>query len=106
MCYRTAPGLQTNIVEILKCSFKDSTGERNNGCVAFDEMSLKKGIEYCTSLKKVLGPVSKAQVIIIRGLLSSWKQVVFFDYDTPMSRSLLFRIFRVGIKNIYYLKCR
>ena len=90
------------VLEIMKQRFQNAEEKEKQAVLAFDEMSIKKVIEYSDASKVVYGPCSKATVVLVRGLLSSWKQVVFFQFDCPMTRNLLFFIINqvesIGVK--------
>ena len=66
------------VLEIMKQRFQNAEEKEKQAVLAFNEMSIKKVIEYSDASKVVYGPCSKATVVLVRGLLSSWKQVVFF----------------------------
>uniref|UniRef100_A0A0K2TNR0 Putative LOC100575639 [Acyrthosiphon pisum] n=1 Tax=Lepeophtheirus salmonis TaxID=72036 RepID=A0A0K2TNR0_LEPSM len=46
--------------------------------------------------------VPTLEVIMVRGLISSWKQVICYDYDRAITKDLLFKIIseleKIGIK--------
>uniref|UniRef100_A0A0K2TJ39 Uncharacterized protein n=1 Tax=Lepeophtheirus salmonis TaxID=72036 RepID=A0A0K2TJ39_LEPSM len=43
------------------------------GVLAFDEMDIKRSIDYSHSFDQVFDPNKKAQVGMLRGLCNSWK---------------------------------
>ncbi len=67
----------------------------------FDEVEINK--KPCFDLKndKILGPFSKVQVILIRGLCSNWKQPIFFDFNYSFTKEnfleLLHKIEEIGL---------
>ena len=69
------PGIQNLILDILKqkCIKMDN---REKLCViVFDEIEISKKISYMND--QILGPFSKCQVALLRGLCSNWKQPIF-----------------------------
>jgi len=57
--------------------------------LSFDEMYLSHQIDFDKSKEQVIGPHKTVQVVMARGLVSSWKQPVFYKYDTPMTPEIL-----------------
>jgi hypothetical protein len=55
-------------------------------------MSIKQCYEFNQREEKVYGPFKKLQLCILRGLFQKWKLPIFFDFDTPMTKSLLMQI--------------
>jgi len=47
--------------------------------------------------EQVIGPHKTVQVVMARGIIKSWKQVVYYNYDTPMTSDILLEI----ITNLY-----
>jgi hypothetical protein len=60
--------------------------------LSFDEMKVSEVLEYDKHADEVLGPSRYAQVAMIRGLCSNWKQPIFVSFDTDMSKEILFNI--------------
>ena len=60
----------------------------------FDEMHIVSKLRYDSKLDEVLGPFKKVQVILIRGLVSPWKQPVYFNFDKQMNLDLLLFIIK------------
>ena len=56
--------------------------------ISFDEVSLDGRWCYEQTADQVMG-ASKMQVLMVRGLCSSWKQPFFHDMDTPMTPEML-----------------
>lgn len=52
-------------------------------------MYLSHQIDFDKSKEQVIGPHKTVQVVMARGLVSSWKQPVFYNYDTPMTPEIL-----------------
>jgi len=62
------------------------------GVLCFDEMDIKEIIQYDSVNKCVYGPAKKVQAVILRGLTSKWKQLIFYDFDVKMTKNLLLSI--------------
>ncbi len=68
-------------------------GELRTAAVfSFDEVSLRKSVEFDQKEEKVYGPHGNVQVGMIRGLFSKFKQPVFYDFDAAMEPSILYSI--------------
>lgn len=52
-------------------------------------MKVTEAFEYDQVGDYVRKPVNYVQVVMTRGLLKSWKQQVFYDYDWQMSKQIL-----------------
>ena len=62
-------------------------------CVlSFDEIHIDSKLCYDIKLDEILGPFKKAQFVLLRGLISPWKQPVYFDFEKQMNKNLLFYI--------------
>lgn len=61
-------------------------------CLSFDEMAISKQICFDRKNERIFGPHSQVQVVMARGLASKWKQPIYFDFDSPMKKQVLFSI--------------
>lgn len=57
--------------------------------VSFDEMSVRRYLEYDQKADEMIGPHNKVQVMMVRGLFSSWKQTIFIAFDTKVTVQIL-----------------
>jgi len=60
--------------------------------LSFDEMYLSHQIDFDRNREQVIGPHKTVQVVMARGLISKWKQPIFYKYDTPLTSELLIDI--------------
>nr|AAT95992.1 transposase [Drosophila willistoni]AAT95996.1 transposase [Drosophila willistoni] len=73
----------------------DGVDDADKLCVlAFDEMKVAAAFEYDSSADIVYEPSDYVQLAIVRGLKKSWKQPVFFDFNTRMDPDTLNNILR------------
>lgn len=92
-------GILSGILEMMQLK-GNSLGDRDKSCIlAFDEMSISPEICIDKADEKVLGPHTKVQTVIARGLFNGWRQIVFYQYDTRMTEEILFNLIR-RISNI------
>jgi uncharacterized protein YukE len=86
------PGVLHNVFTLMANCTNNLT-ELDKYCVlSFDEMHIDSKVVYDSGLDQILGPFSKVQVAMLRGLTSKWKQPVYFDFDQTMSKEILFNI--------------
>ncbi|GBO43434.1 Transposable element P transposase [Araneus ventricosus] len=70
-----------------------SKPEAERVCIlSFDEMHIDRKICYDVNEDQILGPFSKVQLVLARGITAGWKQSVFFNFDTTMTKHLLYEI--------------
>lgn len=65
--------------------------------LSFDEVYISHDICYDKISQQVIGPHKTVQVVMARGIFKSWKQVVYYKYDTQMTSDILLEI----ITNLY-----
>lgn len=61
-------------------------------CLSFDEIYISHEICFDKISHQVIGPHKTVQVVMARGIFKSWKQVVFYAYDTPMTGDIFLNI--------------
>jgi len=86
------PGISQFSLEILKA--KGSRFARwDRVCVlSFDEVSVDQRMCYDAREDQVLGPYSKVLVFMVRGLMTKWKQPIYFDFNVMLSATLLMKV--------------
>ena len=57
-----------------------------NVSVVFDEMDIQPTTMYSTRFLERLPKAKKAMVVMVRGLRSGFKEVVYYNFDTVMER--------------------
>lgn len=62
--------------------------------LSFDEMSVSKIHEFDQENQQFLKPSSHVQVMMLRGLLESWKSPVYYNFDENMSKDTLFKVIK------------
>ena len=83
------PGILTSVLKLLQ--HKATTMiEWDRLCVmSFDEMSVAYEWTYDKGTDTLYSPKSKVQCVMIRGLIGSWKQIVYYNFDLKMSKDSL-----------------
>ena len=91
--FRCQPGVITEVKQILKAHFNsEQTPLSKFAILSFDEMEISKCYEYDQESDQALGPHKKVQLAMVRGLFKKWKQPIFYQFDSPMKKELLFHI--------------
>lgn len=86
------PGILMSIFNLMKHNAESMT-ERDRVCVlSFDECMVSKEWSYDKSTDVIYSPKKNVQFVMIRGLFQSWKQIIFYDFDCPMTKNLLFNL--------------
>ncbi|GBM73070.1 Transposable element P transposase [Araneus ventricosus] len=88
------PGMLHDVFLVMQKTFH-SKPEAERVCIlSFDEMHIDRKICYDVSEDQILGPFSKVQLVLARGIMAGWKQPVFFNFDTTMTKHLLYEIIK------------
>jgi len=70
--------------------------------LSFDETYLSKTMSYEKKREQIWGPHKCVQVVMARGIISPWKQPIYYNFDEPMTKEILFEIIqsleRIGYK--------
>ena len=84
-------GIQHQILAFLKekSLYFDKESDLNVS-LTFDEIDIKSQFSYDSRNKKFLFPAKHVQVAMVRGISCPYKQPIFWDFDTPMTKELLF----------------
>ena len=91
--FKCQPGIQLPILRIIKEKIlAENSASYRAASLSFDEMDMSRQHQYDHRNDQVLGPNKKLQVAVARGIVGGWKQQIFFDFDAPMSKELLFKI--------------
>ena len=83
------PGMSNNFLKIVEKKIQNSSPMGKKTVLCFDEITIKNCYEYDHRNKQVYGNSKKVQVVLARGLFSSWKQVIFFDFNKNMDKKLI-----------------
>lgn len=90
--FKTTPGIQHQMLELLKSKFENEDPLEREAVIVFDEMDLKEEYVFDPTTRKVFKAYKKAQTVIVRGLAKPWKQVIYYQYDQNMTKKLLLEI--------------
>jgi len=82
------PGIIPEVLEALRIKSRTMDDYSKICGIAFDEMSLDSRYLLDKSQDMIISH-GKAQAVMIRGLVSNWKQPIFYEFDTPMTKGIL-----------------
>lgn len=85
-------GILHDVLKIIAVNAQNLKEFEKLTVILFDEMKITSTLEYDTLHDQVMGPYNQMQVIMARGLAAPWKQPVMIDFDTKMTKSILFNI--------------
>lgn len=93
------PGILKPVLHLLENS---EYCENERICVlSFDEMKIKSVFEYHRSYDKVFKPSKYVQVGMLRGVYKNWKQVIYYEFDSAMTATIITSIIKAH-KNIKF----
>ncbi|XP_071578674.1 uncharacterized protein [Temnothorax nylanderi] len=87
--FNISEGYLTDVFSVMQEKGKDLSEIEKLSVMCFDEMALSSECNFDPTLEQLIGPHSKVQVIMVRGLFGNWKQPIFYKFDQPMTKSIL-----------------
>lgn len=82
-------GLLDIVLTVMRKKCQSMTEAERAYTVSFDEMKVTKSWEFRRSDEIVLSPHNYVQVLMVRGNIVCWKQIVYYDFDTKITYDLL-----------------
>jgi hypothetical protein len=110
------PGIQTDVIQWMKCKLELSTDQERDCVLMLDEMAVKKFLEYDKGLRSLVGYItpdvlgsnsadtlaSHALVFMIRGLTTNWKQTVaYYLTGASVEGDVLWQIVKQVIEQLH-----
>ena len=86
--FQVMPGFIEASATVLDAAVRTMSTLEKLTVVCFDEVAIDARWSYDQTADQVL-QAGKLQLVMARGLCSSWKQPCFFGYDTPMTPEIL-----------------
>ena len=90
-------GVLEEVMRVMKLKSKNKTKREKICILFFDEIHLSAEIEIDKKTEQKVGPAKTAQVGMVRGLTSSWKQPVYYKYDQNLTKQIVENV----IKRLY-----
>lgn len=86
------PGILNSALRLMK-SKASYMSDGSKACIlSFDEMSLSGKYAYDRGADTIYGPHASVQVVMVRGIIGSWKQPVYYQFDQKMTKDIIFSI--------------
>ncbi|KAG5875242.1 hypothetical protein JTB14_001988 [Gonioctena quinquepunctata] len=82
-------GILPDILNFMRLAGEQLTEMQKCVVLQYDEMKLKSVLEFDNAEDEIVGPYNYMQVIMVRGLFSKWKQPIFIDFDTKITKIYL-----------------
>lgn len=96
----TKEGILWTSIELMR-QVNYMTTEEKICLLSFDEMKVTETFEYDLHNDFVRKPANYVQVVMASGIIKSWKQPVFYDFEFKMSKEVIFKIISVLKDNGY-----
>lgn len=90
--FECKPGILKEVLLVMQHNKSNLNDFEKFVVLSYDEVSICKQICFDRKTERIFGPYNHAQVVMARGLTGKWKQPVYYDFDKPMSKTLLFEI--------------
>lgn len=85
-------GILTHVIKLMKQKSTSLKQSERLCSLSFDEIYISNKLCIDQKEQHVLGPYKACQVVMVRGLCSQWKQPIFYNFDTPMTKDILIEI--------------
>ena len=89
---RVEPGILSSVINVMIAKKKCMPDVQKLVVLSFDEMYLSYKISIEREKEQVIGPHKTCQCVMVRSLFSSWKQLIYYQYDKAMDVSTFFEI--------------
>ncbi|KAJ8865689.1 hypothetical protein PR048_033209 [Dryococelus australis] len=91
---KCAPGVLEEVSTALHAKSQMTTLSERLTVLSLDEMQIDGRYCYDQTADQIPRPCKNVQVIMARGLASKWKRPIFYDFDTEVTRDLLFHVIK------------
>lgn len=82
-------GLLKDVLNIMKLHCQNKTAIQRLVVLSFDEIKVSSLYEYDQKEDEIVGRHNYMQTVMARGLFDAWKQPVFINFDTKMTKGIL-----------------
>ncbi len=100
--FQIEEGFLANVAHFLSIKVKDWSQEERIVGICFDEVHLKKTIEYDSATDSVIGPHSTANLLMVKGLVKNFRMPVWFQFGYGLTPEVLLGIIdklnNIGLK--------
>lgn len=92
--FNVFPGLLKEVLNIMSTKGRDFSTADKLTVLTFDDLYVSNQLDIDRKQQKVYGPHKTCLFIMARGLFKKWRQPIYYNYDTPISRDILFTVIR------------
>lgn len=86
------PGILDSVLTMLKHQSETMTEAERLCTLSLDETSVQREWTYDKATDRIYEPKRHVMCVMIRGLIAPWKQLLYYDFDTNMTKDILFQI--------------
>lgn len=90
--FNVAPGILIDVIKIMTDKGNNLSTTEKLTVITFDEVYISNKLDLERKEQKIYGPYKTCQFVFARGLFKKWKQPVYYNFDEPMSREILFNV--------------
>jgi len=98
--FNIPPGILTDVIKIMFDKGNNLSTIEKLTVITFDEIYISNKLDLERREQQIYGPCKTCQFVMARRLFKKWKQPVYYNYDEPMSREILFAVlqhlYRIG----------
>jgi len=95
-------GILQDVLRIMHSKGQGMSALEKITVLCFDEISVSKQVGIEKRREQVIGPASKCQVMVVRGLFARWKQPIFYKFDQNMTKEIILdaitQLYNIGYK--------
>lgn len=84
--FNVKPGILKDVIRIMQSKGQDLSIIEKLTVLSFDEIYISNKVDLERREQKIYGPNKTSQFVMARGLIGSWKQPIFYDFDQPMEK--------------------
>ncbi|XP_077270191.1 uncharacterized protein LOC143901639 [Temnothorax americanus] len=90
--FNVKPGILKDVIQIMQSKGGGLLMIEKLTVLSFDELYISNKVDLERREQKIYGLHKTSQFVMARGLIGNWKQPIFYDFDQPMTKEILFEI--------------
>lgn len=90
--FTVKPGILKDVVQIMQNKGQDLSIVEKLTILSFDELYISNKVDLEQREQKIYGPHKTSQIVMARGFIGNWRQPIFYDFDQPMTKEILYEI--------------
>lgn len=93
--FNIRPGILKDVIKIMEDKGQNLYRTEKLTVLSFDEIYISNKVDLDRKEQKIYGPHKTCQFLMARSLFSTWKQPIYYDFDQPMSKAILFTMLQM-----------